>query len=62
VDHSQELADRPEMQSTVEDAKRWVDRWRFSLEAWAAFAMDLGNQPPDYLLSHGCVLGIVDIR
>lgn len=39
------------MQVIFDRAKRWVDKWRFSLETWAVYAMDLGNQPPDYLLS-----------
>ncbi|KAJ6466700.1 hypothetical protein C8R47DRAFT_1223893 [Mycena vitilis] len=40
---------------------KWLDQWRDAVSAWAVFAADLANQPPDYLM-HNCYFAEIEKR
>jgi hypothetical protein len=42
----------PSMEDELKLFMKWNDVWRTPLISWAAFAADLANQNPDYLLNH----------
>jgi hypothetical protein len=54
IDHEKELANMPDFEALVHDMMHWADKWRDALEQWASYAMDLGNNPDDYLVNHWC--------
>ncbi|KAJ6616291.1 hypothetical protein B0H10DRAFT_2038186 [Mycena sp. CBHHK59/15] len=42
----------PSLQDDVKTFMKWNDSWRDALLTWGAFAADLANRPPGYLLDH----------